>query len=495
VDVFALDFIRRREKTLEGIAAMRSKDPQPVEITTVMGEEQVKADIGGSNAKYAQGALRREMLNSYFNHPLVLGDFATGRGKNLDPVQPGSKGPALIIGSGPSLDDHHELIRGWKGGIFSSSSQATLLLALGQRAFNMVVVDVKTLSNELTPLAQFEGKDVTMITHPGMEPEVIQAWRWQKQYFRIIVHNIPFYTETMAIAYPMVRTTLYVYGCVAASQVMIAKLLGYNPLFLVGCDFGYPDEISRFTGFHWQPAEVGGTWVRDEPAAKMKYLLHPKVIYRNGCPSDHFQAYYKQTFFNSWRLSLSDIWRVGTRGGLYEVPSVDPEKLLRTQGHLPPEDYVYSARDKVDICERYLIRYGTYTFEFPSGQTEFVMFDEEFKAAELTAEADCVVCGKKTKSIIPRFGPLCSQECHLKIQVKKYLEMINAAMQQNRIPGVLILGEELGRLNHLRDDEAWARKEQRWRWEIMSRRSPTETPSEPPSESASGSIGTTGKNS
>ncbi len=453
IDFFALDFIRRREQTLAQIAEIRSREPSVPDTTLEMGEAEVKADISGSNAKYAQGALRREILNSYYNHPLILHDFATGRGKNLEPAV--GKGPALIIGSGPTLDEAHDLVRGWKGGIFCSSSQAVTMLALGKRDFHCVVVDVKTLSNEFIPLDEFEGKNITMITHPGMEPEVIQCWRWNKLYFRIIVHNMQFYTETMPIAYPMIRTTLYVYGCVAASQIMMAKLLGYNPLYLVGCDFGFPDNRSRFAGFH----KVDGEWKQDPPSPPPRFQLHPKVTYRNGCTSDHFNAYYKQTFMNAWRLTLSDMWKVGKKGGLYEVPSISSEELLACQGEIPRDKYVLSNKDKQDICERYLLQYGTYTFEFPSGQVEFVVFGDEEKELPL------------------------------------YIQAINNAFAAQKMPGVLILGEERGRLKYLRDDEAWARKEKRWQWETTSPQSQTEIKSEGPSENGSESTVTTGRTS
>ncbi|MDD5391088.1 MAG: DUF115 domain-containing protein [Gallionellaceae bacterium] len=453
IDYFALDFIKRREQTLAAIAEIRSREPPEPETTVEMLEKDVKADVTASNAKYAGGALKREILNSYYNHPLILHDFITGRGRNLDGAQPGSRGPALIIGSGPTLDDAHDLVRGWNGGLFCSSSQAVTMLALGKRDFQCVVVDVKTLSNEFMPLDAFDGKGVTMITHPGMEPEVIQCWRWGKLYFRIIVHNMQHYIEALPIAYPMIRTTLYVYGCVAASQIMIAKLMGYNPLFLIGCDFGYPDDRARFSGFHWE----GGAWVRDPPSGPPRYTLHPKVTYRNGCVSDHFQSYYKQTFMNSWRLTLADMWKVGSKGGLYEVPSIDPAYLLETQGNIPSDRYILSNKDKQDICERYLLQFGTYAFEFPNGQVEFVLFGDEEKELPL------------------------------------YVKAMNDAFLAQKIPGVLILGEEQGRLKYLRDDEAWARKEQRWRWETMLPQSPMATTPAKSSESASGSIETTGQ--
>jgi len=442
-DNVVLEFIRRREQTLAQIAAMQAAAPPQPDTTVEMAEADVKADIGGSNAKYAAGALKREIMNSYYNHPMIMEDFASGRGKNLDPSQPGSKGPALIIGSGPTLDRNHDLIRGWKGGLFCSSSQCITMLALGKRDFEIVAVDVKTLSDEFMPLDEFDDKGCSLIIHPGMDPEVIHEWRWQKRYFRIIVHGMTFYTEIMPIAYPMIKTTLYVYGCVAAAQVMMAHLMGYGPLFLIGCDFGYPDNQARFTNFK----RVGSEWKMDAPSGPPRYTLHPKVTYRNGCASDHFQAYYKQTFFNAWRLNLADIFRVGPGGGLYEVPEISAERLLATQGALESYEYVYSNKDKQDICERYLLQYNTYTFEFPNGQVEFVIFqnpDEE---------------------------------------IPKYLDMMNNMFRQQRMPGTLILGEEKGRLNYLRDNEAWARKEARWRWVTTLPQSPTETTSEPPSAS------------
>jgi hypothetical protein len=433
VDFFVLDFVKKREAILEKLQAdQAAKGPEP-ETQAVMNEADVKAGIADQNAKYASGALRREIVNSYYNHPLILHDFATGRGATMPPGT--GKGPALIIGSGPSLDDCHDLIRSWKGGLFCSTSQGVTMLALGKRDFHMIAVDVKTESDEYMPLDAWEGRNVTLITHPGIDPECLQAWRWKKQYFRIVVHQMPFYIDILPVAYPMITTTMYVYGCALSAQVSMASMMGYNPLFLCGADFGYPDDKSRFRSFSRQ---ADGSWKLADPYPPVKYYRHAKVHYRNGCPSDSFQAYYKQTFMNVWRLSLADIFKVGKKGGLYEVPQVDAADLITNQGVMPI-DRLISNKDKIDICERYLLQYGTYTFEYPNGQVEFVVFNDP-------------------ENDLPR-----------------YLEAVNRGFAERKMPGVLLLGEEKDRLNYLRDDEAWGRKEKRWQWEIMSPQSQTET--------------------
>jgi hypothetical protein len=444
-DHLVLAFIKKREETLAKVAEIQRSQPPRPNTTIELREDQVAADIGGSNAQYAAGALKREIMNSYYNHPLIMEDFAAGRASNLDPRQPGNAGPALIIGSGPTLDRNHDLIRGWNGGIFCSSSQCRAMVALGKKSFNIVAVDVKTLSNEFTPMNIWGDVGANLILHPGMDPEVIHEWRWRKQYFRIIVHGMPFYTEMLPIAYPMIRTTMYVYGCVASAQIMIANLLGYGPLFLIGCDFGYEGNQARFTDFN---RTADGKWELAEKSGPPQFTLHPKVTFRNGVVSDHFQAYYKQTFFNAWRLTLADIFRVGPGGGLYEVPEISKERLSQTQGALEASDFVLSNRDKQDISERYLLQFGTYTFEFPNGQVEFVLFKNP------------------------------------EVEIPQYLEMVNNMFRQQRMPGVLLLGEEKSRLDYLRNDEAWARKEQRWQWAIKSPQSLTENPPDSNSPSA-----------
>lgn len=431
VDFFALDFVRQRESIMEKLNQQLKADKIELEETTVqITEGAVKACVGESNARYAQGALKREIINTYYNHPMILHDFATKRGETLAGGQ--GRGPALIIGSGPTLDDCHDLIRGWQGGIFCSSSQAVSMLALGKRAFEIAIVDVKCESDEFEPLDEFAEKDCHIIVHPGVDPEIIQTWRWGKRYFRIIVHNIPFYTDVQPLAFPSITTTLYVYGCALSCQITMAALMGYNPLYLCGADFGYPRNQDRFRQF----TKVGGQWVLGD-AVKMRYVRHAKVEYRNGCMSDSFQAYYKQTFMNVWRLSLSDIFRVGHEGGLYEVPEVSAQEILDKQGVISIDRFI-SNKDKIDICERYLLQYGTYSFTYPNGQVEFVVFDDE--------ERD-----------LPR-----------------YIDMCNRAFAERKMPGVLILGEEKSRLSYLRNDAAWEAKEKRWGWEIKSQASPME---------------------
>ncbi|MDD5547145.1 MAG: DUF115 domain-containing protein [Candidatus Omnitrophica bacterium] len=452
VDFFALDFIKQREAVIDKLKANQIRaDKEDPETTVMVAEKDVQARIGESNQRYAQGALKREIINSFYNHPLILHDFATGRGKNLTPNS--GMGPALIIGSGPTLDKCHDLIRGWKGGLFCSSSQAITMAALGKDNFNIAIVDVKTESDELLPLEEWEGRNCRIITHPGVDPEILQVWRGAKLYFRITVHNYPFYTEIQPLAYPMIPTTLYVYGCAVSCQITMAALMGYNPLFLCGCDFGFPGEQDRFRSY----SKVDGKWLLSEPT-KMKYVRHAKVTYRNGCPSDTFQSYYKQTFFNVWRLSLADVFRVGDEGGLYEVPSVTKEEVAQTGGDIIRDKYI-SNKDKIDICERYLLHYGTFTFEYPNNQVEFVVFEDEAR------------------------------------DMPRYIQMCNNAFAQSKMPGVLNLEEERSRIAYLRDDALWEEKEKRWQWATKSQQSLTETTPEASSASGSESTETTGKTS
>jgi len=485
VDFFALKFVQQREASIAKANAIIAARGPEKETEAHITEADVRANIGESNARYAAGALQREILNSYYNHPLILHDFGTGRGAPI-PLGQG-KGPALIIGSGPSLDDCHDLIKGWRGALFCSTSQGPTMIGLGKRDFYMICVDVKTEASELMPLDIWEDKNVTLITHPGMDPSPIQVWRWNKYYFRIKVHNMPYYTQVQPLAYHMVTTEMYVYGCAIASQISIASMMGYNPLFLCGADFGYPQGRARFRELSRQP---DGTWKLGEPW-QIKYLRHAKVTYRNGVETDSFQAYYKQTLFNVWRLSLADIFRIrkvgGFDGGLYEVPTVTPEEISATQGVVPVDKYI-SNQDKIDICERYLLQYNTHTIEFPNGQVEFVVFDQAFPVTGNEPPGICGYCGKATQH-----GGFCNADCHYWFSVKRYIDMVNQSFQERKLPGVLILGEYKDRLSYLRNDEAWARKEKRWQWEIKLPQLQTETLPEQPLESASQSTETTGK--
>jgi len=187
------------------------------------------------------------------------------------------------------------------------------------------------------------------------------------------------------------------------------------------------------------------------------FARHAKVTYRNGVIGDSFQAYYKQTMFNVWRLSESDLFVVGDEGALYEMPHVSREELSDCQGQKLQIRYLSNA-SKQDICDRYLLQYGTFVVDLPNGQVEFVVLphgDKDWKDDDGKVHND----------------------------LADMVVSVNKSIEAARAPGVLLLGEIKDRLNYLRDDEAWARKEQRWQWAIKSSQSPTETPSEPPSES------------
>jgi len=256
-DHAALNFIRQRETAMEK-ARVIEKQMEPKHTDAHITEAEVSPDVIESNKHYESGALKREMVNSYYNHPMVLADFEEGRAISLPPGH--SRGPALIIGSGPSLDKAHDLIRGWKGGLFCSTSQCVTMAGLDKKNFFILNVDVKTETGEYMPLWLWEDRNCFSVTHPCVDPATIQCWNWKKLYFRIMVQQMKFYSEVLPLAYPMIKTQLYVYGCNASALISCAALMGYNPLFLVGCDFSYPGNQDRFRALVPEKKDGIVTW-------------------------------------------------------------------------------------------------------------------------------------------------------------------------------------------------------------------------------------------
>jgi hypothetical protein len=72
--------------------------------------------------------------------------------------------PALIIGSGPSLDTALPLLKDWKGATFCSTSHASSLIYYGHEPSHMIAYDINTRPFEQEWVDTWEGRKTVMVT-------------------------------------------------------------------------------------------------------------------------------------------------------------------------------------------------------------------------------------------------------------------------------------------------------------------------------------------
>jgi hypothetical protein len=180
------------------------------------------------------------------------------------------------------------------------------------------------------------------------------------------------------MAYPYITTQLLLFSCSPAAQLGILRNLGYNPIFLVGLDMGYPPPAKqqRFTWWRWREFgpeinkgkyKAGGwRWIPDPNAKPPDDLIRAK----NGVLSDRANMFFKRSIF---AVTLLETHRpeapqvlYASKGIFTEFPIVDAKEVVVKQGQGYEKLYRTAAETR-SVCEHYLATQSMYVVEFDAG--------------------------------------------------------------------------------------------------------------------------------
>ena len=372
--------------------------------TGKMTESNLKQSVKDYNESTKKVILPIEIKHSYYNHKRIWKDInETHKGFDLGSIKfPEKNGPAMIIGSGQSLDKAGPLLKDWKGAIFCSTSQASTLCYYGRDPDYICALDPRLAVSELSYIDTWDNRNSVLIAHPCISPVVLDFWPNKIYYYRIMEPASPFYTETLAQSYDFISLYLFLFSCAIAAQLGLAKTMGYDPLYLVGCDFGAPNDIYRYTSYRWKTVSMDGMYkAKDEqgqewwkrgtftadkvpqdfqmirrnleieemkpsPLAKER-----EVICNNGVKSDAIQVYYKRSVMCVARLDMSNIINTSTEGIITEFPEAEIEEVVEKQGMGFSDRYLTEAQ-KRNVYEEYLASQDTYVVQFKNGSLRFI---------------------------------------------------------------------------------------------------------------------------
>jgi len=146
-----------------------------------------------------------------------------------------------------------------------------------------------------------------------------------------------------------------------------ATALGYSPLFLVGCDFGYPRGIDRFTS--WRKPK-GKKWISSPPgpiSAQKTFLIETE----NGVLSAALHVFYRDQMFRVIALDVPQIFYcvVNHIQGIItpeQMPQVDFEDVMETQG-LGFTNYYRSSEEIRNSALRFLATKGMFLLQCKIG--------------------------------------------------------------------------------------------------------------------------------
>jgi hypothetical protein len=347
---------------------------------------------GKYNSQVATGKLPWEYRFSFFNHYTIFQEMAEGRAADVAKAKQEVPVPALVIGSGSSLDDALPLLKDWKGPIVASSAQASSILYHGFTGpLYIMVFDIWTRVDELNWMGDVTGKDITLISHPGVNPELLAAWKGKKLYYRCMDLNNMFFSEILPKAYDSINTSMLLFASSAAAQMSIANCLNFSPLFLVGIDF----SLVRFKKWIWDASiveghvegEVTGSHMAEDGIKvidKMDFnsatIEHGKWVCKpdvdpiaakpikanNGVWTDPLQVFYKLSALTVWRIDHCQCINTSRKSIVSEMPYADLQQVIAGQGRGFEDRYI-SPQEIEDRVELYLAKKNNFIVRFKRG--------------------------------------------------------------------------------------------------------------------------------
>ena len=287
-----------------------------------------------------------------------------GKVKALKDFQPGftkpdfyrhriKRGPAIICGAGPSLDKNIEHLKKSKMPIFISE---TLFGTFRYHEIRADYVCNYDSAQHWEPfLSGYDKTGSTLVTHPGVDPRVIDLWEGDKIYYLMnhiskiehsslkdgmtidqvveVIKEQIFGSELFEafnpLLYPMIATTILNAGCVVNNAIQVANFMGYGPLFLVGVDFGFPYEQNRCTSWF----KRNGEWICEKPI----FGITEEVVARELIMSDvgiittEEQLEYKLALIAIYRIEKAQLYDC-SEGIITELPKLNLKEVIEKNG-------------------------------------------------------------------------------------------------------------------------------------------------------------------
>lgn len=196
---------------------------------------------------YFQKHYGRWVNNAVANHR-TLSSRASKRQLCISAL-PVSDKPAIVCGSGYSLNAALPLLKEWKGDIICGNSNVLTLIAHGITPTYLVVLDSHPTIADLLCGYKRWPQSTRLITHPTIAPGLLAGWTNPSSYYLVQRKHFELFEAVFpAMFAPLgIKVGLQWRICVVNNEVQIAGTLGKlgRPIFLVGCDFGWKDRAKH----------------------------------------------------------------------------------------------------------------------------------------------------------------------------------------------------------------------------------------------------------
>ena len=111
--------------------------------------------------------LKHEIISSAYNHKYIISAVHEGRAYDISEEPKVDKVPAIIFGSGASLDKALPYLKDWKGGTFCTTSHAESLIRFGVEPTYIIDLDPMCPWSDISDIDWSKTK-TKLIMHPGV---------------------------------------------------------------------------------------------------------------------------------------------------------------------------------------------------------------------------------------------------------------------------------------------------------------------------------------
>ena len=268
--------------------------------------------------------------------------------------------PALILGSGPSLDDCLPYVKDFRGIIFASPSQLDILEKWEIIPQYVVSVDTADSVGEEQIRLDRYCYGMTLLAHPYLSPKTLDAWHGNKRYFELLEADGGHFRDM----YPWITVQFPVAGSVNNTEVLIARWMGFNPIILAGVDYCFP----------------GGRTRAQDYRKRGPYIFDPKPLQycetQTGLTTDSQEvAFYSSLLLGIWKMYKLPLVQVGETSHQPEIPFIPPEDIGKSweRGFVP----FGPTPEQEKMVDEHLLEYGMYANVDEDGQGHFHYREEE----------------------------------------------------------------------------------------------------------------------
>lgn len=334
-----------------------------------------------ARAAWQQQNLRWETENAFLNHQLLWEMREKGKAKCLTEA-PTPGGPAIVIGSGSTLDGVVDRLKDWKGAIVCSTSHGTTLVHYGAFPTYMSCLDPRVAPDPEMDVPEGGWDKTCYLAHVSAPKAYFEAWFRQTNQpaylLRILEPTVPWYTRHLIWAYPWVKVGMLPFIDSTSSEISLAARLGYDPIYCIGVDYGGP----RFRQWVWK----GGEWATTSASGvqpiqdvfiDIKGQRRPDVPFNvvlgaGGLQTDQSMLYSIRGMLISAFMKIMDhrkpvrIYQMSRPSNVTEFPFVSFDEVLEKQGAAPEwePDFRNSVAEKIEVS---LAKSDTYLIPLESG--------------------------------------------------------------------------------------------------------------------------------